>query len=281
MTPRLATLIFTLIPALIPALIPPLLVASLAGLPSVPALAQDVSAIVKAADHYRMTADNLQVDTLVETFRADGTPDKERRYTVFAQAGRQSLVLMQSPAEKGQKVLMLGDDFWLLMPNSQRPLRITPMQKLLGDASTGDIATLSWADDYTATLVGEEACAATGAEKQEKLASVALSDSKHCYHISLQASRKGVTYQRIELWVGKQRREPVRANLYVQSDKLAKQAHFVLDKPGAGAVVSDMLLVDQLGNQKVTRVSYLSRKERTVPAEWLNPMFLARNPSLE
>jgi len=42
-------------------------------------------------------------------------------------------------------VLMLGDDFWLLMPSSQRPLRITPMQKLLGDASTGDIATLSWA----------------------------------------------------------------------------------------------------------------------------------------
>ncbi|MDP3133730.1 MAG: outer membrane lipoprotein-sorting protein [Burkholderiaceae bacterium] len=277
MTPRLATLIFTLIPALIP----PLLVASLAGLPSVPALAQDVSAIVKAADHYRMTADNLQVDTQVQLFNADGTLNKEHRYTVFAQAGRQSLVLMQSPAEKGQKVLMLGDDFWLLMPNSQRPLRITPMQKLLGDASTGDIATLSWAGDYTATLVGEEACAATGAEKQEKLASVDLSDSIHCYHISLQASRKGVTYQRIELWVGKQRREPVRANLYVQSDKLAKQAHFVLDKPGAGAVVSDMLLVDQLGNQKVTRVSYLSRKERTVPAEWLNPMFLARNPSLE
>ncbi|MDO9160438.1 MAG: hypothetical protein Q7U45_13420, partial [Burkholderiaceae bacterium] len=75
-------------------MIPPLLVASLAGLPSVPALAQDVSAIVKAADHYRMTADNLQVDTQVQLFNADGTLNKEHRYTVFAQAGRQSLVLM-------------------------------------------------------------------------------------------------------------------------------------------------------------------------------------------
>ncbi len=28
---------------------------------------------------------------------------------------------MQSPVEKGQKVLMMGDDFWL-MPQSQRPL---------------------------------------------------------------------------------------------------------------------------------------------------------------
>lgn len=247
---------------------------------SMSAQAQDVTALVKAADTFRMTADNLQVDTQVQLFNADGTLNKERRYTVFAQSQRQSLVLMQSPADKGQKVLMLGDDFWLLLPNSQRPVRITPMQKLLGDASTGDIATLSWSGDYAATLVGEDACA-SGAEKQEKLASLALSATKHCYHITLQANRKGVTYQRIELWVGKQRHEPVRADLYVQSDKLAKQAHFVLDRPGPGALVSDMLLVDSLGNQKVTRVSYLGRKERTVPPEWLNPMFLARNPSLE
>ena len=239
------------------------------------AQAQDVGTILKNADSYRMGSDNLQVDTLVETFRADGTPDKERRYTVFAQSGRQSLVLMQSPAEKGQKVLMLGDDFWLLMPNSQRPLRITPMQKLLGDASTGDIATMSWSGDYTATLNGEEACQPAGA------ATAAHPSSQVCYQLSLQASRKGVTYQRIELWVGKQRHEPVRANLYVQSDKLAKQARFVMDKPGAGATVSAMVLTDQLSNQKQTRVTYLSRKERTVPAEWLNPMFLARNPSLE
>ncbi len=253
--------------------------------------AQDVGTILKNADSYRMGSDHLQVDTLVETFRADGTPDKERRYTVFAQSGRQSLVLMQSPAEKGQKVLMLGDDFWLLMPNSQRPLRITPMQKLLGDASTGDIATMSWSGDYTATLNGEEACQPAGAadaatpsdaaKSQEKNAPAAFSASKVCYQLSLQASRKGVTYQRIELWVGKQRHEPVRANLYVQSDKLAKQARFVMDKPGAGATVSAMVLTDQLSNQKQTRVTYLSRKERTVPAEWLNPMFLARNPSLE
>ena len=121
-----------------------------------PAHAQDINALLKDADHYRMSADNLQVETQISVFNTDGSPDKERRYTVFAQADRKSLVLMQSPVEKGQKVLMLGDDFWLVMPGSQRPMRITPMQKLLGDASTGDIATLRWAGDYTGQLVGEE-----------------------------------------------------------------------------------------------------------------------------
>jgi hypothetical protein len=232
--------------------------------------AQDVTAFLKATDKFRMSADNLQVETQINVLNADGSPDKERRYKVFAQANRQSLVLMQSPAEQGQKVLMLGDDFWLLMPNSQRPLRITPMQKLLGDASTGDIASMSWADDYSGKLVGEEPCEDTAAPAKQI-----------CLHLSLNASRKGVTYQRIELWIGKSRHEPVRADLYVLSDKLAKQARFVMDKPAAPTMVTEMVLTDQVSNHKTTHVRYLSRKERKVPPEWLNPMFLVRNPPLE
>jgi hypothetical protein len=240
-------------------------VASLALL-ALHVFAQDVPALLKAADRYRMGSENMQVDTLISVFNADGSADKERRYTVFAQAKHQSLVLMQSPAEKGQKVLMLGDDFWLLMPNSQRPLRITPMQKLLGDASTGDIATLSWAEDYSGTVAGTEDC---GEPKQP------------CVHLSLAANRKGVSYQRIELWLGKLKHEPIKAELYVQSDKLAKQARFVTDKPAAPTLVTEMLLQDQLTSKKETRVRYLARKEHSVPEAWLNPMFLARNPALE
>ena len=236
--------------------------------------AEDITPLLKDADHYRMSADNLQVETQVVVLNIDGSQDKERRYTVFAQAGRKSLVLMQSPVEKGQKVLMLADDFWLLMPNTQRPMRITPMQKLLGDASTGDIATMNWADDYTGNTVGEEPCALTTPNNDNSKATT-------CLHLSLQANRKGVTYQRIELWIGKTRHEPVRADLFVQSDKLAKQARFVMDQPGTPKTVSEMILVDQLSNKKETHIKYLSRKERTVSGEWLNPMFLARNPSLE
>ena len=246
------------------------------------AYAQDVPALLKATDKFRMNADNLQVETQINVQNADGTPDKERRYKVFAQAGRKSLVLMQSPAEAGQKVLMLGDDFWLLMPNSQRPLRITPMQKLLGDASTGDIATMSWAEDYTGKLVGEEACEPPATNPTGTAVTPGnLAPAQTCLHLSLNATRKGVTYQRIELWVGKTRHEPVRADLYVLSDKLAKQARFVMDKPAAPTMVTEMVLADQVSNHKTTHVRYLSRKERVVPPEWLNPMFLVRNPPLE
>jgi hypothetical protein len=125
---------------------------------------------------------------------------------------------------------------------------------------------MSWAEDYTGSIAAEEPCG---------------EPAQPCLHLSLQASRKGVTYQRIELWIGKTRHEPVRADLFVQSDKLAKQARFVMDRPAAPTAVTEMLLSDQLTSKKLTHVRYLARKEHTVPEAWLNPMFLARNPSLE
>ena len=242
------------------------LLALLALLVPLAAAADDAAALLKAADRFRTGTDALQVETLVTTLGRDGQADKERRYTVFTQPQRRSLVLMRSPAEAGQKVLMLGDDFWLLLPGSQRPVRITPSQKLLGDASTGDIATMNWADDYTGTVAAPAPCPAPD-------------DSRSCRQLSLQATRKGVSYARLELWVGQPRGEPVAAALYLQSDKLAKHARFVLDK--AGTQVDEMLLHDALGGQRQTRVRYLSRTPRAVPEAWLNPMFLARNPALE
>ncbi|HSW21235.1 MAG TPA: hypothetical protein VLJ62_00585, partial [Burkholderiaceae bacterium] len=52
--------------------------------------ADDVPTLLKAADRYRTSADNLQVETHVSVLNRDGSPDKERRYTVFVQAEHKS-----------------------------------------------------------------------------------------------------------------------------------------------------------------------------------------------
>lgn len=226
--------------------------------------APELTKLLQAADRYRADSTSLQVQTQVTVRNRDGAVEKERLYTVWLAGQRRSLVLMRSPAEAGQKVLMLGDEFWLLLPGTQRPVRITPTQKLLGDASTGDIATLSWAEDYTGEVKGQETC-----------------DGKPCLRLSLQAARKGLSYQRIELWLGAKRHEPLTAELYVHSDKLAKKARFVYDQPSAPTAVTEMVLEDHLSNQRSTHVRYVSREPRAVPEVWLNPMYLARNPGLE
>lgn len=222
---------------------------------------EGVQHLLKKADMYRLSETAMQVETQIVVSK-NGQPDKDRRYQVLTRENRQSLVVMRSPAEKGQKVLMLGDDFWLIMPNSQRPMRITPTQKLLGDASTGDIATMNWAGDYDGSMVGEEPCNE--------------GDKQKCSHLSLQAQRKGVTYARVELWLAVGSAEPVRADLYVQSEKLAKQARFVLEKVEGHRLVTEMILFDQIEKTRQTTVRYLSRTPRRAPDEWYNPMFLTR-----
>jgi len=172
------------------------------------AAAQDVDAILRKADAYRMPSASAQVDTLVQTFK-DGKQDKEKRYQVLVRAGGKSLILFRSPGEAGQKVLMSGDDFWLLLPGSARPMRITPLQKLLGDASTGDVATMTWSGDYHGSIAREVDI-----------------EGVHCLELELAATRKTLSYQRIVLHVAKADFRPVHADLYATSNKRLKQARY-------------------------------------------------------
>jgi len=229
-----------------------------AALLALPAWAADVKALLKEADSYRLIDQSSRVDTEVRVFKR-GKLDKTRLYAVYVKPGRRSLVVFRSPSERGQKMLMLGDDFWLVMPASQRPLRITPMQKLLGDASTGDVASMTWAEDYDGRVEGE-----------------VLVDGVPCLKLDIAGQRKGVSYPRIVLYLAKSDRRPVQAELYVASDKLAKEATFRFGTVEGRRLVTAMLLTDRLQRERVTEVHYLSRAAKALPDEYYNPAFLVR-----
>jgi len=219
---------------------------------------QDIKAMLQEADAFRVTSDNLRVDTEVRVFKG-AELDKTRLYAVYVKPGRRSLVVFRAPSERGQKMLMLGDDFWLVMPTSQRPLRITPMQKLLGDASTGDIASLTWAEDYDGKVVGEAAMGGVP-----------------CLKLDIVGQRKGVSYPRIVLYLAKNDRRPMAAELYVASDKLAKEAEFRFGTVAGRTVVTEMVLTDRIQRERRTEVHYLARTPKTLGDEYYNPAFLVR-----
>jgi hypothetical protein len=226
---------------------------------SVAALADDkVKALLKEADAYRLAMESGRVETEVRSFRA-GALDKTRQYAVYLKPGHRSLVLFRTASERGQKMLMLGDDYWLMMPSSQRPLRITAMQKLLGEASTGDIATMTWGEDYDGQPGSEE-----------------VVDGVPCLKLDLLGSRKGVSYPRIVLYLAKKDHRPLQAELYVASDKLAKLARFTLGTVDGRKQVTVMTLIDHLQKERTTEVHYLSRSDRTLSDDYFNPAFLVR-----
>jgi hypothetical protein len=223
------------------------------------AAASEVEAILKKADAYRMQDGSAQTDTLVQTFKG-GKPDKEKRYQVLTKAGGKSLVLFRSPGEVGQKVLMVGDDFWMLLPGSARPIRITPLQKLLGDASTGDIATMTWSGDYDGSVSGEVEI-----------------DGVPCLELTLDAKRPSLSYQRVVLHVAKRDFRPVHADLYAASKRKLKQARYVVEQRDGRMTVTRMVLVDEIQSNRETVVNILASKPRQLGDELFNPMFMQRS----
>ena len=237
---------------------------SLFAILSQPAQAdQTANEWVEVADSYRQTNDNMKVSTRVRLFKK-GVQTKENLYQVFIKPGRQSLVLFQSSGEKGQKVLMMADKFWMIMPKSRRPIRITPMQKLLGEASTGDIATMSWHEDYDAVSEGQK-------ESNGIMLDV----------LKLTAITKGVSYKSIRLTLQPETHKPVMAELYVSSGKLAKTANFETGLRDGREQVTKMILTDAIQKGRVTEVEYQSSEAYSLSAKYYNPQYLAKNRKLK
>ncbi|MBU1237573.1 MAG: outer membrane lipoprotein-sorting protein [Gammaproteobacteria bacterium] len=236
--------------------------------------AESVAALLKAADAFRLPAESVRVETHVELYKNDAL-DKERLYTVYVKPGRRSLVLMKSPSEAGQKVLMLADQFWLLMPQSQRPIRITASQKLLGEASTGDIATMTWSDDYNGVVKDEVDCPSPPAD----LADVPTPATTHrCLHLDLAQARNGVTYARVELYLDAASKAPIKADLYVGSGKRAKEAWYVARPVNGQPRIMTMVLLDDIRPNRRTVIHYRSIVAKVAPDEFFNPAALVRNP---
>ncbi|HEB63400.1 MAG TPA: outer membrane lipoprotein-sorting protein [Gammaproteobacteria bacterium] len=218
--------------------------------------------LVYKADQYRQSADNLKVTSLIKLYKNDKL-DKERLYDVYIKPDRKSLVISQSPSEKGQRVLMIDDKFWMLLPKTKRPIRITPMQKLLGEASTGDIATMRWHEDYSAEFIAPYETSGTGYNE-----------------LKLTAKRKGVTYENIELSLAPETSIPIQAKLYLISGKLAKIAYFEVTEIDGEQQVGKMILKDEIQKNRRTEIEYIARAHHSLSDKYYNPTYLARNPSL-
>lgn len=230
-------------------------------LPTQALAGNDIDQLLRDADNFRTPSESSRVETRVDLLKA-GKLEKQRRYTVFIKPGGKSLVLFRHASEQGQKVLMLDDKFWMILPKSRRPIRITPMQKLLGEASTGDIAIMTWHGDYSGEIVG-----------------VRQIDGEECLQLDLTATRKGLTYQRILLSLAKGDHHPVRAELYVASGKLAKVASYTLDEADASGQrrVSTMVLQDRIQKSRSTVIYYDTITPESLEERYFNPAFLVRN----
>ena len=237
------------------------LVALLVGAQSL-AAEVDPERLLQEADDWRWPLDAGKVATRVQAYKS-GELDKERSYLVYLlPSERRSLVLFQHQLEAGQKLLQSEENFWIVLPRSKRPVRITPMQKLMGEASVGDISTMTFSGDYAATL--QPSCAF---------------EDVACWELDLRSQRKGTTYDRVLLKVAQDDSRPLAADFFLASGKQAKSATFSFS--ASERRILSMRLQDNIQPAKSTLVEYLSLEPGEVDQRCYNPMFLVRDVGRE
>ncbi|MBU77548.1 MAG: outer membrane lipoprotein-sorting protein [Pseudoalteromonadaceae bacterium] len=208
-----------------------------------------------SVDAFRSESDSVKISATVRAYDNDSLKN-EKQFDVYSSSNKKSLVVFKSASEQGQKVLMKESDFWMFMPRSRRPIRITPLQKLLGEASLGDIATLSWSKDY-------------------QVSSFSSDKSEIVFNLSANSSK--ASYQKIQLTVDKSDLFPLKAELYLRSGKHAKTATFDRGQRNGKSKVVAMSLQDQMQPGKRTVIAYDEIKPIKVPSKLFNPQILIRS----
>ena len=208
----------------------------------------NAEALLKQSDTYRNGWPSFVTHVKITNYES-GKSDEEKLYEVSQKGTDKTYVEFMSPREKGRHLLMLGDDMWVYLPDTSRPVRITPLERLSGDASNGDVARTNYAEDYTPVYVRTEK---VGAEQ--------------CHVLELTAKRKGATYQKILYWVRVEDARPVRAEFYLTSGKHIKSATFDEYSPFGGKMLLHRLtLYDEIRHNSHSVLDYSNSAPRTLP----------------
>jgi outer membrane lipoprotein-sorting protein len=127
-------------------------------------------------------------------------------YTVKKGKDMVAGVFLSPASEKGRSTLRLGDNMWLYIPNVGKPVRITSLQSVIGGVfNNADILALDYSDEYNVS----------GVEEQEKE-----------YVLDLKAKTKTVAYDRLKMWVDREKVVPTRIECKTEAGMLIKTLYF-------------------------------------------------------
>ena len=226
--------------------------------------------ILAASDAIRNPGRSFSVTVTLTEFQAGKQVDSSTltSYSRTQQQGGQfaSLIRFVLPArDTGKLMLKNGSDMWFYDPSNKASVRLSPQQRLLGQASNGDVTTVNLAKDYKATLVGDEDIQ-DGERRTRK-----------SHKLALVAASPDVTYASIEMWVDVENNRPLKARFFAESSRLLKTVYYRRFQPQLGAErPTESVIIDGLNPQSITLMRFSDYVARNVPDTWLQRDYLPR-----
>ncbi len=230
-----------------------------------PAFSITADEIVLKADDSRVVSPDFEMEINVQDYK-NGKLSGTASFKGFVKGFLKSMVAYTGPENmKGRKILMVADDMWVFIPGTQKPVRLTASQRLIGQASNGDVVKVRFSYDYSAELAGEENIIDID------------SHTRNCYRLELSSKRSGAAYSKLTLWAEKETFYPVKAEFFALSGKKLKTAFYSLIKEFEGKkVISKATIFDQIIRSNYTTVEDTGMKKAEVPDIYFNKQYLQR-----
>lgn len=215
------------------------------------------SQILNRIDHFRVPFNDFFIRIRITSYEKERIKETAV-FDAYISGAEKSLVIAKDYKTKDLKLLYVEENMWVHLPHTYRPLRITPVQRLMGEASNGDVARVNLSGDY----------------EVERLGTVNL-DGVLCLKLKLTAKKKSATYHRIILYVREKDYRSVRAEFFLLSGKHFKTAHYDEYRPIAGKMIlSKMTIFDALRKGSKTVFEYILIQEKNLPSKYFNKNYL-------
>lgn len=206
------------------------------------ASAPTAAEIIKRADELRNPSESYRMKVEV----VSGS-DERSVFEVSLSGNTKTLIRTLEPArDKGRNLLMINEEMWAYIPNLRRAVRVSLSQKLTGQAANGDISRMRWSGDYEAKVESEN-------EREWQLA--------------LSAKRKGMTYDKLSVWVEKSSFRPLRAEFLTPTGKILKRATYGDYRERLGKIrPHEMTITDATRSDDRSIIRILEMEIKSFPA---------------
>lgn len=222
------------------------------------ARAQDPRALLLRAERVKDAWPEV-VLTLRVTTTKPGTPPSTGTFAVDAKGREKSRIRFLNPSDAGKSVVQVGDDVWLVLPNTRNPIRVPKSHRLKGGFSAADMSRTRFAEDYDAVV-----------ERKDEL------EGRSCVVLRLAAKAgKNPSYPVVRVWIDEKEGLYRKGVFLVSSGKTARETTFDEYRPFHGVLsLAKMTIVDAL-RQGTTVVEYLDYEKKSLP----DSIFEVRSPS--
>jgi Outer membrane lipoprotein-sorting protein len=215
--------------------------------------AQPHDALLAAVDAVRAPGPNFgfEVDVTV--------PDGNKfSMNVLVKDQSKSLVRYIKPVTaEGRTLLFVERNMWVYVPGTQRSLRISPQQQVLGGLASADIARMVFSLDYTLVKV------------------IVQTDGRRL--LTLSGVEGAAAYARIDLLIEGKTPNPLSAVFYSASERKVKTAYFEAYSEVLGRQRPTVFrVVDHIDGDRETLMRYLNFVLKQTPDEWFQPAQLKR-----